>query len=262
MQIGLFDSGIGGITIAKKVIRYLPQYNYTYFADDKHMPYGEKDADLVYRFTIDALRVLFEHNCAIAILACNTATTVLPRIQHEWLPVHFPNRKVLGVIRPTAEHIAHTSKDNSEIYLMATPRTVFSKAYDHELSKIQTKSIIHEIPCGGLAAAIEHSNAIFTDRRVLSLCEKYIKYVPNDHHVIMYTACTHYAFVKRILRKLRPLASVINQPTIVTKSLTSYLENHPSIERRLNKSSVGSIEYACSTNDSVYLRKLERLLRT
>lgn len=261
MQIGLFDSGIGGVTVAKKVLRYLPQYSYTYYADDKHMPYGEKDSEAVYRYTTNSLRILFEQGCTLVILACNTATTVLPRIQHELLLKEFPDRKVLGVIRPTAEHIGITCGENVGIYLMATPRTVLSRAYDHELAKINSTCDLHEIPCTGLAAAIEHSDNVQTDPRIYSLCEKYVRDVPNDRPAVVYTACTHYAFAKRILRRLRPLARVVNQPSIVSRSLTQYLNTHPNIDSKLTKSPNGSIKILCSSHNPAYIQKIEHLLR-
>ena len=105
MNIGVFDSGIGGLTVLKSFLKNLPNYTYKYFGDNANAPYGEKSSEEIYDLTIKGIEFLFSKNCSLVILACNTASTVLPKIQQEWLPVHHPDKKVLGIIRPTAENI-------------------------------------------------------------------------------------------------------------------------------------------------------------
>lgn len=139
MNIGLFDSGIGGLTVLKALTCDLPNYTYVYYGDNANAPYGEKSPDEIYDLTIKGIEFLFGKYCSLVVLACNTASTVLPRIQQEWLPMHYPDRKVLGIIRPTAEHM--TESGAKEIYLMATPATVNAHSYEKELVKLQTAQI-------------------------------------------------------------------------------------------------------------------------
>ncbi len=138
MFIGLFDSGIGGLTVLKALIRDLPNYTYVYYGDNANAPYGEKSPEEIYDLTIKGIEFLFAKNCSLVVLACNTASTVLPHIQQNWLSVHYPDRKVLGIIRPTAEHMVESGE--KEIYLMATPATVNAHSYEKELVKLQTTS--------------------------------------------------------------------------------------------------------------------------
>ena len=260
MRIGFFDSGIGGISITRSVKRDLPQYLYTYYADDRNMPYGNKKPETLFHLTTQALKILFEQErCLLVILACNTASTVLPRIQKVWLPETFPDRKVLGVIRPTVEYL--TEKHSTHpVYVLATQRTVLSRAYDHELSKIGKTCDFHEIACPKLAQAIEISPHPSQDPSVYALCKEYLKNVPETIPVTIYTGCTHYAFAAPFIRKLRPLATVINQGHIISRKLDAYLSNHPAMAKKLKRSAGGATHLFCSSNSVEYVKKIEKLL--
>ena len=110
MKIGIFDSGLGGLTILKEIIKTLPLYDYVYFGDNARVPYGARSADLIFSFTVKAVEFLFKKNCQLVILACNTASaTALRRIQQDYLPKKYPNRRVLGVIKPAVEALDQTN---------------------------------------------------------------------------------------------------------------------------------------------------------
>ena len=256
MHIGFFDSGIGGIAVAKSVVRLLPQYSYRYFADDTHMPYGNKSKEVLYDLTTRALRTLFEQDCALVILACNSASTVLPRIQKEWLPAHFPDRTVLGVIRPTAEDIAEKSL-KTQTYILATPITVEAQSFAHELTKIGQKGSYQAIACPGLAEAIENTTDYLNDTHTNSLLKAFLARVPLEKKITLYTGCTHYAFVTDSIRKLRPLATVRNQGKIVCHKFADYLRRHPELEERLTRVQDQSIAISCTSMDVTYIKKLQ-----
>jgi len=257
MHIGFFDSGIGGVSVAKSVTRDLPQYNYIYYADDTHMPYGDKNQDTLYTLTTTALVQLFERNCKLVILACNSASTVLPRIQQEWIPKSYPDRKVLGVIRPTTEHIDEISQ-KSKVYVLATPITVKSQSFEHELNKIHAFCDFHAIPCPELAEAIERSVNIRDDQKIHQLCNTYLSSIPANTVIDMYTGCTHYAFVSSLLKELRPLARIHNQGNIVSIKLQDYLLRHPEIESFLSQTKSLSLDTLCHSDSSEYAEKLRR----
>jgi glutamate racemase len=261
MRIGFFDSGIGGVTVAQAVMKALPGYEYVYYADDTHMPYGNKEKSLIYTLTTDALRRMFEKKCELVILACNSASTVLPRIQQEWLPKEFPDRKVLGVIRPTVEHMVDTTKVD-KVYVLATPVTVSSQSFDHELAKIQKSVDFHEIACPGLAEAIEYSADSMRDQNIISLCERYLESVPTKGAFEIYTGCTHYAFVTGHIKKIRPHTRVRNQGGIVAAKLVSYLSRHPEIEECLSRVTTPSLEILCSSGSKKYITKVEKALQS
>jgi len=259
MRIGIFDSGIGGSTIAKAVIQSLPHYEYVYYADDSNMPYGDKDAQLLYTLTTLSLRKLFDRDCNIVILACNTATTVLPRIQQHWLPQTYPERKVLGIIRPTVEHMVKAD-DNQSIYVLGTARTVESQSFDHELIKIGKSCDFHEVSCPALAYAIENSKDIGHDSNIANLCAQYLQTIPDDRHLYIYLGCTHFAFVSSIIQALRPLAKIMDQGPIVSTSFVQYLDRHVEIRNRLTKNDKGSLEVSSSSNNKEYINKVKNLI--
>ncbi len=257
MHIGFFDSGIGGVAVAKSVVRLLPQYSYRYLADDINMPYGNKNKDTLFDLTTRALRKLFVQDCALVILACNSASTVLPHIQREWLPAYFPDRKVLGVIRPTAEDIAEKSAV-TQTYILATPITVESQSFFHELTKMGQKGNYQAIACPGLAEAIEDSTNYTSDDYIYHLLYGCLSNVPRDKKVIIYTGCTHYAFVADTIKKLRPMAVVRNQGKIVCHKFAEYLLHHPEIENSLIRVNGRSLQVNCTSMNALYIQKLDR----
>lgn len=259
MHIGFFDSGIGGVSVAQSAIRDLPHYTYVYFADDTNMPYGNKSKDTLFDLTKKALEQMFAANCKLVVLACNSATTVLPRIQQEWLPKYYPNHKVLGVIRPTVEHMTE-QKGQEDVYVLATAVTVSSKSFTHELSKIQKSLRFFEIPCPELAEAIEKSKNYEENTEIVSLCKKYLSTVPADKSVTIYTGCTHYAFVSDIIRRLRPRAKVFTQGNMVSPKLVQYLSRHPEIEKSLSRTMSAQLVTLCSSRNPDYIQKLKQAL--
>ena len=256
MRIGFFDSGIGCVSVAQTVMNSLPRYDYLYFADDTHMPYGNKDKSILYDLTTQALETMFENDCKLVILACNSASTTLPRIQQEWLPEHHPDRKVLGVIRPTVEHMGESS-DIRKIYVLATPVTVESESFDHELNKINIRCDFHEIACSGLAETIERSADYISDPNILALTKEYLQTIPTDEKVEIYTGCTHYAFISPLIKRLRPRAIVHNQGTVVASKLKDYLRRHNEIESHLSKR-IGAVRHTlCNSDSPGYILKLQ-----
>ena len=137
MKIGVFDSGLGGLLITKALVKNLPQYDYVYLGDTQRVPYGNRSHETIYRFLKEAVNYLFKYGCGLIVVACNTASAeALRRIQQEYLPRHYPNRRVLGVIIPTAE-AALRSAHAKRIGILATQATVGSAAYVRELKKIR-----------------------------------------------------------------------------------------------------------------------------
>jgi len=225
MNIGVFDSGIGGLTVLKAFVRELPNYTYKYLGDNVNAPYGEKTSDEIYNLTIRGIEFLFSQNCSLVISACNTVSTVLPRIQQEWLPLHHPDKKVLGIIRPTAENMI--MGNDQKIYLMATPATVKSKSYEKELAKLGSSITVEPIACPGLAKAIEESGGKTTAHVVASIKSALSNVGVLDVRYPIYLACTHYEFVEREI-KINFNGKIVHQSKMCANSLKKYLLKHES----------------------------------
>lgn len=235
-KIGIFDSGLGGLTILKEVVNLMPSYEYIYLGDNQNTPYGDKSQAEIFKLTLAGVEWLFKNGAEIVILACNTASAnALRKIQQEILPTKYPGKRVLGIIIPTIEEIEKYSK-SGHIGILATKATVESKIYEIEMEKqnLQIKIISQE--GGNLANIIE-----LNDKAELSVeIKRVIKelLVKDDLIDTIVLGCTHYALIKKEISQILPQhIQVINQGKVVAKKLFDYLAKHPEIKRKLNDSS-------------------------
>ena len=236
MQIGIFDSGYGGLTILKEIRRVLPQYDYLYLGDNARTPYGSRSFEIVYDFTLQAVKTLFNLGCHLVILACNTASAkALRTIQQNDLPRIDPTRRVLGVIRPTAEQITSITK-SGHVGLLATPGTVASHSYQLELEKLAPEIVLTEHACPMWVPIVENNeiNSEGADFFVRKEVEKLFKLDPKIDTIVL--GCTHYPLLNHIIRKHIPeTINLVCQGPIIADSLTDYLKRHPEIESRCSK---------------------------
>lgn len=226
MKIGIFDSGLGGLLVAKAIRKNMPQYNYVYLGDTKNLPYGNKSQNQIYKNTVRAIEYLFKQDCILVIVACNTASSqALRRVQQEWLPKSkWQDRKVLGVIRPTVESVGQFKN----IGLIGTLRTIDSSAYTQELAKINPKIKLFTQATPKLVPMIESGEY---DDKIL---KDYLLPFKNVDSLIL--ACTHYGLLKKQIQKLlKPKVKIITQENIIPKKLQSYLKNHQEITKNLSR---------------------------
>ena len=230
MKIGIFDSGLGGLFIAKAIRKTLPTYDYVYLGDTKRVPYGNRSHESVFEFTKNAVDYLFtKEQCELIVIACNTASSrALCRIQQEYLPKHFPNRRVLGVIAPTVEDCVQLKS----IGILATTGTVASNNFPKEIRKVNKTAKIFQNAAPMLVPLVEnleHKNAIpFLKKYITPLAQKKI-----DALVL---GCTHYPYFKKEIKKLLPKnTKLISQDEIIPKKLKTYLARHTEIEKKLSK---------------------------
>lgn len=231
MKIGFFDSGLGGLTILKEVVKYLPDYDYIYWGDTAHLPYGDKSEEEVYELTKTALTELFKRQCSLVIVACNTASAqTLRRLQDTFLKEEYPDKKVLGVIVPTLEEtIALAPK---RVILLATKRTVASGKYDIELKKLNHGLELVSLPMPGLVPLIEsqkHDEALEVATEALAA----INLREGD---VVVLGCTHYTLLKDELRQKFTVARFLSQDEILPQKIKEYLDAHPEIEQNLTRS--------------------------
>ncbi|HKK97946.1 MAG TPA: glutamate racemase [Marivita sp.] len=235
MAVGIFDSGLGGLTVLDAVSKRLPDVPFVYLGDSKHAPYGVRDADDVYNLTCAATERLWEAGCDLVILACNTASAAaLRRMQESWIP---PDKRVLGVFVPLIEALTERQwGDNSpprevavkHVALFATPATVSSRAFQRELAFRAIGVDVEAQACGGLVDAIEEGDMILAEALVRSHVDALKRKMPTPEAAIL--GCTHYPLMEEIFQDaLGPDVQVYSQATLVAESLADYLERHPNM---------------------------------
>lgn len=233
MAVGVFDSGLGGLTVLDAVSKRLPDVPFVYFGDNKNTPYGVRDADDVYNLTTNAVERLWEAGCDLIILACNTASAAaLRRMQESWLP---EDKRVLGVFVPLIEAMTERQwGDNSpprevdvkHVALFATPATVSSRAFQRELAFRAIGVDVEAQPCGGLVDAIEDGDEMLAEALVRSHVDALKRRMPTPEAAIL--GCTHYPLMADTFQAaLGKDVKVYSQADLVAESLADYLERHP-----------------------------------
>jgi len=233
MAVGVFDSGLGGLTVLDAAVKRLPDQPFVYFGDNAHAPYGVRDADDVFRLTCSGVERLWDEGCNLVILACNTASAAaLRRMQESWVPT---DKRVLGVFVPLIEALTERSwGDNSpprevatkHVALFATPSTVASRAFQRELAFRAIGVDVEAQSCGGLVDAIEDGDMILAEALVHSHVEALCRKMPQPQAAIL--GCTHYPLMAQAFEDaLGPKVKVFSQAEIVAASLTDYLKRRP-----------------------------------
>ncbi len=236
-MIGVFDSGFGGLTILRELQKSLPQYDYLYMGDNARAPYGSRSYETIYRYTLQCVRELFSRGCPLVILACNTASArALRGIQQQVLPSEYPGRRVLGIIRPTAEEIGIYSK-TGHIGIFATQGTVSSGSYLMEIGHFYPGLKVTQHACPMWVPLVECGEGgsegayYFVQKEMDAL----LKEDPEIDTILL--ACTHYPLLEKALRRALPLnVRLVFQGDIVAAKTVDYLTRHPEIECNLTKS--------------------------
>ncbi len=230
-SIGIFDSGFGGLTVFKSIIKELPQYNYIYFGDNARAPYGDHSYETIYQYTLECVEWLFAKGCPLVILACNTASAkALRSIQQQVLPFKYPNHRVLGVIRPTAEIVGDFTATKS-IGIMGTRGTINSKSYLMEINKFFPEIEVAQQSCPMWVPLIENNE--HEQAGADYFVKKYVDQllVQNNRIDCIVLACTHYPLLVPKIKALLPSGiKLLAQDDMVAGSLKQYLLNHPEIE--------------------------------
>lgn len=245
--IGVFDSGYGGLTILRELRKAVPDADFLYLGDNARAPYGMRSFELVYEFTLQAVRYLFAQGCQLVILACNTASAkALRSIQQRDLPHIDPARRVLGVIRPTAETIG-TITGNGHVGLFGTPGTVASGSYDIEIANFYPEIQFTSHACPMWVPLVENREAngegadYFVKKDLRLLLEK-----DADIDTII-LGCTHYPLLMEKIRKYAPAhLNIVAQGEIVARSLVDYLRRHPEMDCRITRG--GTVSYRTTEN--------------
>ena len=234
--IGVFDSGYGGLTILDKIRGLMPEYDYIYLGDSARCPYGPRSFEVVYEFTLQAVSKLFELGCPLVILACNTASAkALRTIQQINLPVIDATRRVLGVIRPTAESIGEITRSR-HVGILATAGTIKSESYLLEIHKLSPDIVVTGEACPMWVSLVENNE--YQSEGADYFVKQHINRLLDKDPVIdtIILGCTHYPLLLDKIRQFTPgHIRIIAQGEYVARSLQDYLNRHPEMDARCEK---------------------------
>ena len=259
--IGVFDSGYGGLTILKDFIQELPQYDFIYLGDNARAPYGSRSFEVVYEYTLQSVKKLFEMGCHLVILACNTASAkALRNIQQHDLPTLDPNRRVLGVIRPAVEAIGEFTR-NGHVGILGTAGTVLSNSYPIELEKWANGKVVQttQEACPIWVPLVENNeiDSPGTDFFVSKNISNLLKSDTEIDSIIL--GCTHYPLLLPTIKKFVPdNIKLMEQGKVVTQKLVEYLKRHPEMDRKCSKS--GIVKYYTTENVEIFERNATTFL--
>ena len=237
--IGVFDSGYGGLTVLKELIKAMPDYDFLYLGDNARTPYGTRSFNVVYEYSLQAVKYLLKQNCPLVVIACNTASAkALKNIQVLDLPHIGPDRRVLGVIRPSVEKAAALTR-NGKVGVLGTVGTVASDSYPMELAKWSDGRIVSTVQeaCPMWVPIVENNEIgsegadFFIKKNIHNILRK-----DSDLDTLI-LGCTHYPLLLEVIRKYLPShINIINQGQVVSERLADYLKRHPSLEERITRS--------------------------
>lgn len=248
--IGVFDSGYGGLTVLREIVQKLPQYDYIYLGDNARTPYGTRSFDTVYHYTLECVQHLFDRGCRLVVLACNTASAkALRNIQQLDLPILAPNRRVLGVIRPTTEVIG-TYSQTGNVGILATRGTVTSESYVVEIEKFFPELNVFQEACPMWVPLVENGEYASpgADYFVQQHIDRLMAQSPDIDTILL--ACTHYPLLLTKIRQFAPAnTTILSQGGIVADSLADYLQRHPELEVQCSKHGQRTFLTTDSTED-------------
>ncbi len=262
MAVGIFDSGLGGLTVCEAAAKALPDVPFVYLGDNAHAPYGVRDAEDIFNLTCAGVERLWEEGCDLVILACNTASAAaLRRMQESWVPA---DKRVLGVFVPLIEALTERQwGDNSpprevavkHVALFATPATVASRAFQRELAFRAIGVDVEAQPCGGVVDAIEEGDEILAEALVRSHVEALLRRMPKPEAAVL--GCTHYPLMEKAFQDaLGPGVAVYSQANLVAESLKDYLARRPEF-----RGAGGETKYLTTGNPVRVSNKATQFLR-
>ena len=258
-MIGLFDSGYGGLSILKQMRHLMPEYDYMYLGDNARAPYGPHSFDVVYRFTLQAVEELFRRGCPLVILACNTASAkALRTIQQNDLKRWGDDHRVLGIIRPTVEVLGELTKSR-HVGILATIGTIQSQSYNLEIGKAWPDVTVQGEACPMWVPLVEYGEydtpgaEYFVKKRI----DKILKKDPEIDTLVL--ACTHYPHLLPLIKKHTPEnVRIVEQGEYVTRSLQTYLQNHPEMDGLLTKN--GTCQYLTTESAEKFSEHAEHFM--
>ncbi|MDD3710989.1 MAG: glutamate racemase [Patescibacteria group bacterium] len=233
-MIGVFDSGLGGLTVLRHFLVDYPQYDYIYLGDNANVPYGNKSPEIIYNYSQRAVDFLYSKGCKLIIIACNSASAqALRRLQQEYLPKKYPDLKVLGVVRPIAEKIAK-NKNIKKIGIIGTKATINSDVYREEILQLRSDIKIFQIATPLLVPLIEEAWSKKPESKII--LKKYLRELKMKQVQSLVLACTHYPFLLKEIKRIMGKRCLVFDPgKVVSDSLGDYLRRHKELDLKISK---------------------------
>ncbi len=253
MKLGIFDSGLGGLVIAKAVRERLPHHDLLYYGDTLHVPYGNRSNDAIYEYTKRAMIAMFEKDCGLIVMACNTASAAaLRRLQQEWLPEAYPGRNIIGVIVPTLE--AALDQGYKSLGLIGTNYIIRSNVFHEELIKIDPAIRMSQKATPLLVPLIENDGLKWAP----DILKDYLEPLLAEDIECLILGCTHYPALKDIIRDIiGDQVALLSQDELIPEKLADYLERHPEYDSAISKSGKG--EFYVSDLTENYMSAARRI---
>jgi glutamate racemase len=256
-KIGIFDSGLGGLTVLRHLIATLPQYDYIYLGDTARVPYGEKSPKTIYEYSQQAMDFLFSQGCRLVIIACNTASAqALRPLQQEYLIKKHPDKKILGVIRPLVEEFS--DKKIKILGVIGTKSTTESGSYEMEIKKLNPNIKVEVKSTPLLVPLIEEGWAKKPETRMI--LKKYLRPLKVKKIQALILACTHYPFLIKQIRDIMGKRVLVPDPgEIIALSLKKYLEKHKELNLKTRQKAI--INYFTTDNPNSFKKEGEKFLQ-
>lgn len=250
MKIGVFDSGLGGLSILKSFRETLPQYDYLYLGDSLHVPYGDKDPEKITDWAKKIIPFFIQNNCCLVVFACNTITaTSLPQIQKK-----FDRQiKVLGIVRPTSEYLL--TQPTKKIGIIGTTNTIVSNIFSHDLEKISPTPKInyYQQACPGLVEEIEKGPPY--SQKMTTLLSSCLSPLVKEDIDVLILGCTHYNLIVNQIQALVPKVEIITQGNLAAQKLKEYLHRHPELAQKITRQSKLTLYFTKIKKNYPYLVK-------
>jgi glutamate racemase len=272
-MIGVFDSGFGGLTVLSALLGRLPEYDYLYLGDSARAPYGPRSLEVVHSFTREAVEFLFDAGCPLVVLACNTASAqALRTLQQRHLPAHRPDRRILGVVRPSAEALAglppgaipgvtEPALTTGTVAVLGTVGTVASGSYALELAKLAPALRLIQQACPLWVPLVEAGELRGPGTEYFLRKDLEPLFAAPDPPTRVLLGCTHYPLLLPLIRTLvPPSVEIIEQGGLVADRLAEWLERHPEMERRLSRR--GTRRYATTDDPAWFAEQGQAILST
>lgn len=250
-KIGVFDSGFGGLSILREIVKVMSQYDYIYLGDNARAPYGNHSQETIYEYTKQGIDFLFSEGAEIIVLACNTASSdALHKIQQDYLPAKYPDKRVLGVIIPACEDAVLKTR-NKKVGVMGTEATVISGAFDRELKKLDPKIEVFDEAAPLLVPMVEAGEEGSDSAK--AIVKKYVDEIVSTGIDTLILGCTHYSFFESEIQEHAPDICLVTEGPVIGLKLLGYLHKHKDIDSRLTNNS--STEF-CTTDSSETFNRL------
>lgn len=248
-NIGIFDSGIGGLTVVKSIKEAMPQENIIYFGDTAHVPYGTRSREQITQYVLSDVEFLTRFDLKAVVIACNTADSIARQKVEEL----YPDMPVFGVVEPAAIKAAKYGK----IGIIATNATVHSGAYERSIRAINPGAEVISVACPLLVPLVENNRYKKDDKVIETVLREYLEPLKEKNIDCLVLGCTHYPLLRDIIEYIMPGIEIISSSDEAAKTLKYGLEKRGLL---LESDKKGDSRYYVSDNPEGFIKSADTFL--